>query len=101
MAAGGGFAGTAVDDIAAGIGDRELRRRRAGAGGGKGGRPRGAGGKIVDPVGQAGGTENATWLLAIGKSPTGPAARRRRVVNLLGKFDDPKIREALKGLIER
>ena len=57
--------------------------------------------QILSTVAQAGGSENANWLLAIAKSPTEPTARRRRVVNQLGKFDDPKIREALKGLIER
>ncbi len=57
--------------------------------------------QILSTVAQAGGSDNANWLLAIAKSPTEPTARRRRVVNLLGKFDDPKIREALKSLIER
>lgn len=56
---------------------------------------------LISAVATAGGSENANWLLAIAKSPTEPVARRRRAVSLLTKFDDPRVKEALKGIIER
>jgi HEAT repeat protein len=56
---------------------------------------------LISVVAQAGGTENATWLLAIAKSTTEPIQRRRRAVSLLSKFDDPRVKEALKDLIEK
>jgi hypothetical protein len=52
-------------------------------------------------VAQAGGNENSTWLLAIAKSPTEPISRRRRAVALLSKYDDPRVKEALKDLIDK
>ena len=56
---------------------------------------------LISAVAQAGGTENATWLLAIAKSTTEPIQRRRHAVSLLSKFDDPRVKEALKDLIEK
>jgi hypothetical protein len=56
---------------------------------------------LISAVAQAGGSENATWLLAIAKSTTEPIQRRRRAVSLLSKFDDPRVKEALKDLIEK
>jgi HEAT repeat protein len=56
---------------------------------------------ILSAVANSGGRENATWLLAIANSPTEPVSRRKRVVNMLSKLDDPQIREALKGMVDR
>jgi HEAT repeat protein len=56
---------------------------------------------LISAVAQAGGSDNATWLLAIAKSTTEPAQRRRHAVSLLSKFDDPRVKDALKDLIER
>ncbi len=56
---------------------------------------------LISTVAQAGGSENATWLLAIARSTTEPINRRRRAVSLLSKFDDPRVKEALKDLIEK
>jgi HEAT repeat protein len=55
---------------------------------------------VIQTVANAGGTENANWLLAIAKSSTEPVQRRRRAVSLLAKYDDPRVKEALKGLID-
>ncbi|MFI5245647.1 MAG: HEAT repeat domain-containing protein [Gemmatimonadales bacterium] len=54
---------------------------------------------IISTVANAGGSENATWLLDIAKSKTEPSGRRRRAVSLLSKYDDARVKEALKGLI--
>ena len=54
---------------------------------------------IISTVANAGGSENAAWLLNIAKSTTEPASRRRRAVSLLSKYDDARVKEALKGLI--
>jgi hypothetical protein len=54
---------------------------------------------ILSSVANAGGNENANWLLDIAKSKTEPTGRRRRAVSLLSKYDDPRVKEALKGLI--
>jgi hypothetical protein len=54
---------------------------------------------IISTVANAGGSENATWLLDIAKSKTEPAGRRRRAVSLLSRYDDARVKEALKGLI--
>ena len=54
---------------------------------------------IISSVANAGGNENANWLLDIAKSKTEPSGRRRRAVSLLSKYDDPRVKEALKGLI--
>ncbi|HVT39229.1 MAG TPA: HEAT repeat domain-containing protein, partial [Gemmatimonadaceae bacterium] len=56
---------------------------------------------LISVVAQAGGMDNSTWLLAIAKSPTEPIQRRRRAVSLLSKFDDPRVKEALKDLIDK
>ncbi len=55
---------------------------------------------LLQVLATGGGSQNATWLLAVANSTTEPAARRRRAVSLLGRFDDPRIKEALKGMIE-
>jgi HEAT repeats len=54
---------------------------------------------ILNSVANAGGSENANWLLDIAKSKTEPSQRRRRAVSLLSKYDDARVKEALKGLI--
>ena len=54
---------------------------------------------IISTVANAGGSENANWLLAIASSKTEPTNRRRRAVSLLAKYDDARVKEALKGLI--
>jgi uncharacterized protein (UPF0147 family) len=56
---------------------------------------------VIGTLASAGGAENAQWLLAIAKSPTEPAQRRRRAISLLSKYDDPRVRDALKELIDR
>lgn len=55
---------------------------------------------LISTLASAGGTENATWLLAIAKSPIEPPQRRRRAISLLTKFDDPRVRDALKELVD-
>ncbi len=54
---------------------------------------------ILSTVANAGGSENANWLLDIAKSKTEPVNRRRRAVSLLSRYDDAKVKDALKGLI--
>jgi HEAT repeat protein len=54
---------------------------------------------IISTVANAGGSENASWLLEIAGSKTEPVGRRRRAVSLLSKYDDARVKEALKGLI--
>lgn len=56
---------------------------------------------IISSVANAGGSENNDWLLAIARSSTEPASRRRQAVNALARSDDPRVKDALKGLIER
>lgn len=56
---------------------------------------------VINMLANAGGTDNANWLLDLAKSPTEPIARRRRAISALTKFDDPRIKDALKGLIEK
>lgn len=55
---------------------------------------------LISTLASAGGTENATWLLAIAKSSIEPAQRRRRAISLLTKFDDPRVRDALKEMVD-
>jgi len=55
---------------------------------------------VINVVGTAGGTENTNWLLVLAQSSTEPVSRRRQAVNALSRNDDPKVKEALKGLIE-
>ncbi|MGH7655734.1 MAG: HEAT repeat domain-containing protein [Gemmatimonadaceae bacterium] len=54
---------------------------------------------VLSVVANAGGSENTGWLLDIAKSKTEPAGRRRRAVSLLSRYDDARVKEALKGLI--
>jgi hypothetical protein len=54
---------------------------------------------VLSTVANAGGSENATWLLEIAKSKTEPVNRRRRAVSLLARYDDARVKEELKGLI--
>lgn len=56
---------------------------------------------IISTLASAAGRENADWLLTLARSPTETVARRRRVINALAKFDDPRIKEALKSLISK
>lgn len=56
---------------------------------------------VISTLGSAGGSENAEWLVALARSPTETVARRRRVINVLTKFDDPRVKEALKDLIAK
>lgn len=56
---------------------------------------------IINTVANAGGSENTDWLLALAKSPTETASRRRQAVSALSRTDDPRVKDALKGLIER
>lgn len=56
---------------------------------------------VIGTLATAGGTANTQWLLDLAKSPTEPIARRRRAINALARSDDPRVREALKGLLER
>lgn len=54
---------------------------------------------IIATVANAGGSDNANWLLDIAKSKTEPVGRRRRAVSLLSRYDDARVKEELKGLI--
>jgi HEAT repeat protein len=56
---------------------------------------------VISALGSAGGRDNVDWLLTIADSKTEPAARRRRVVSMLGRLDEPRIREALRGMAEK
>ncbi len=56
---------------------------------------------IISSIATAGGSENVNWLLSLAKSPTEPAQRRRQAVNALSRNDDPRVKDALKGLIEK
>ncbi|MDQ8165428.1 MAG: HEAT repeat domain-containing protein [Gemmatimonadota bacterium] len=56
---------------------------------------------VITTLANAGGSENANWLLGIAQSQTEPVARRRRAITALTKYDDPRIKEALKGLITK
>ena len=56
---------------------------------------------IINVLANAGGTDNVNWLLTIAKSPTEAVGRRRQAVSALSRSDDPRVKEALKGLIDR
>ncbi len=56
---------------------------------------------LLSSLGNAGGRDNVQWLISVATSPTEPANRRKRVVSYLSRSDDPRVREALKGLVER
>ena len=55
---------------------------------------------IINTVASAGGSENNNWLLGIARSATETATRRRQAVSALSRSDDPRVKEALKGLVE-
>jgi hypothetical protein len=54
---------------------------------------------VLSSVANAGGSDNTSWLLGIAQSKTEPAGRRRRAVSLLSRYDDARVKEALKGMI--
>ncbi len=56
---------------------------------------------VLSAVAGAGGRENGDWLVSIARSQTEPAARRRRAISLLSRFDEPGIQAALKDLVVR
>lgn len=56
---------------------------------------------VISTLANAGGRENADWLIGVAKSQTESVARRRRVISALGKLEDPRVKEALKDLIVR
>ncbi len=56
---------------------------------------------VLSAVAGAGDLENGEWLVAVARSATEPAARRRRAVSLLSRFDQPGIQAALKDLVDR
>jgi HEAT repeat protein len=55
---------------------------------------------LIDELAQIGTREATTKLMAIAKDNTSYKTRRR-AISVLGRFDDPGIREALKGIAER
>lgn len=55
---------------------------------------------LIDELAQIGTREATTKLMAITKDNTSYKTRRR-AISVLGRFDDPGIREALKGIAER
>jgi hypothetical protein len=57
-------------------------------------------GTLIEVLAQTGTREATTKLLAIAKSDA-QASLRRRAVNALGRFDDPRIRSALQDIVER
>ncbi len=56
---------------------------------------------MINTIANGGGSENTDWLLALARSPTETASRRRQAVSALSRTDDPRVKEALKGLIDR
>lgn len=56
---------------------------------------------VIGTLASAGGRTNTDWLLSVARSPTESVARRRRVINALAKLDDPRVKDALKALIEK
>jgi len=56
---------------------------------------------LINVLANAGGTDNNEWLLGIARSATETATRRRQAVNALSRSDDPRVKDALKGLIDR
>jgi HEAT repeat protein len=55
---------------------------------------------VISALSQAGGAENVNWLVALAKSPTETVARRRRVLSLLARSDDPRVKELLGELLK-
>lgn len=56
---------------------------------------------VIQVIAQAGGNANTSWLIALAKSPTESVQRRKRALNLLARSDDPRLRDALRELIDR
>ncbi|MBI3790590.1 MAG: hypothetical protein HY275_06905 [Gemmatimonadetes bacterium] len=56
---------------------------------------------VISTVSNAGGRANVDWLLDLAKAPTETVQRRRRVLSQLGRVDDPRVKEALKAMVER
>jgi HEAT repeat protein len=56
---------------------------------------------IIGSLAAAGGSDNVDWLLALARSSTEPAQRRRQAVSALSRNDDPRVKEALKSLVDR
>jgi hypothetical protein len=56
---------------------------------------------VISTLSTAGGRENTDWLLALASSPTETTQRRRRVLSLLGRSDDPRVKDALKAMVDR
>ncbi|MGH7593621.1 MAG: HEAT repeat domain-containing protein [Gemmatimonadales bacterium] len=56
---------------------------------------------IINVIGNAGGTDNVNWLVAMANSPTETVGRRRQAISAMSRTDDPRVKEALKGLIDR
>lgn len=57
-------------------------------------------GVLIDELASAGTKEAVAKLVAIAKDP-GYNTSRRRAIAALGRFDDPEIRTALRGVVER
>ncbi len=55
---------------------------------------------IINTLANAGGNENTDWLLTLARSSTETASRRRQAVSALSRNDDPRVKEALKGMID-
>ncbi|MGH7582507.1 MAG: HEAT repeat domain-containing protein [Gemmatimonadales bacterium] len=55
---------------------------------------------IISAVSSAGGAANIDWLLEIARSPTETAARRRQAISVLSRSGDPRVNDALKGMVE-
>ena len=55
---------------------------------------------VISAVAQAGGSENVTWLLGVAQARTEPMQRRRRALSLLSRSDDPRVKDALKDLVD-
>ncbi|MBM4193823.1 MAG: HEAT repeat domain-containing protein [Gemmatimonadetes bacterium] len=56
---------------------------------------------VINTLANAGGSENSTWPLALASSPTEPVARRRRAITALARSDDLRVKDALKGMLDK
>lgn len=56
---------------------------------------------VISAVAQGGGSENVTWLLGVAQARTEPMQRRRRALSLLSRSDDPRVKDALRELVDR
>lgn len=54
---------------------------------------------VISVLATAGGRDNTDWLLALARSPTETVGRRRRVISVLARLDDPRVTAALKDLV--